>query len=298
MRALVLGDLHLTDKSPRNRIDNIMEAQFNKLEQITTIYRNEKVDCILSVGDLFHKFRTREYAVSKFAEWIINSNIKFYTLTGNHDINGYNLDNENIKDSSFGILKSCKVLNIDVSNVDRIWGIHTRDKYGIEVYNVPFKTTTIIVCHDMILPQKAMFEHLYYKDIKCPESVKLVISGHYHKAFDVENNGVRFYNPGAISRLTTDDDFIPRVAILDTQTLEIKEIPLNVKPFDEVFKKKEEDQTVHLATDIISQIEQDNQYNGLNIEQRIEAFANARKVEGIIIKESLERLAQAKHKIS
>lgn len=53
MKFLVLGDLHIRNKSPERRKDNIFETQMDKLIQVLDYVIDHEIRYILQTGDFF-----------------------------------------------------------------------------------------------------------------------------------------------------------------------------------------------------------------------------------------------------
>ena len=293
MRLLGMCDLHCSYDRPRNRTDNWLEAIQNKLNQIVQIYKENKCDATICAGDIFEKHHNTELDYFFTMIYYFFASMNSYTAIGNHCSKSTSGD---LSNTTLGALVSAGAIKVNDRDVCvDFFDFYNRNSF----YETKNSKNRIAIIHDYITPQKQTFpfETHSFDDLENPYD--LVIAGHLHTPLDyTRKDGKRLYNSGCVLRRTIAETHSPKVFILDTETLEIKEIFLNVKPFEEVFKAKVEDKIVHLATDIISQIEQDNQYNGLSIEQRIEAFANERKTIETVTKESLKRLAQAKQKIS
>lgn len=231
---MILGiwsDIHLRDTSPVNRIDDYYVKQFSKMEQCVQIFKQHKCDYIIHAGDLFDAYRVSFRLLWDTIEFFRKHNLKIFSIIGNHDIQGYNIDTLN--NSALGIMFQIgyvKHIN-DIIGSIKIHGIDTRTKYNIDDYTNDYD---IIVSHDMILPTAdAPFDHVYYKtlDGKC----RCIISGHYHKPFILHGHKTLFLNPGSIMRMTVDDNFIGGVDILDTNGYNVKRVELDIEPFEKVF---------------------------------------------------------------
>lgn len=292
MKLLMMGDLHSSYDRPRNRVDEWMSTMQSKFEQIIKIYKDNKCEATLCLGDVCHKHHNIELDYFFSMLYSFFSSMNSHTLIGNHCSKSASGDLEN---TSLGALVASGAIKINgIKDID-CFDFYKRDEF----YKTIKSSNRIASIHDYITPkaQQFPFETKEFDDLVLPYD--LVIAGHLHEPLDyTRKDGKRLYNTGCVLRRTIAETHIPKVSILDTETLEIKEIPLNVKPFDEVFKKKEEDQTVHLATDIITQIGQDREQSGLSIEQKIETYAMKKIVSKNIVEEGLKRLGKAKGKVN
>lgn len=234
MRILYTTDWHLRDTCPENRVDDYVDLQFRKLIEIKTIFEEEKCDYLFFGGDLFDKWNSSLELTNRVLYFLKNDfNIQINGIIGNHDILGYNLDT--IKQSSLGILLNAGVFS-SFSNNDSILDINTR-KTGIkETY---FQNKSLIISHDMIVPEPVIFEHLLCSDLD--GCAKIVLCGHYHKPFYLNTGKTRFVNPGALMRMSIDDKWHPQVAIIEINTPNIENIfvkfiqLLGVNSYSEVF---------------------------------------------------------------
>ena len=55
-RVMFVGDIHLSDKQPKNRLDNYCEAIKEKLCECLTVAEERKLDAVVLLGDLFENF--------------------------------------------------------------------------------------------------------------------------------------------------------------------------------------------------------------------------------------------------
>jgi len=51
-KVMFVGDIHLSDKQPKNRLDNYCEAIKEKLTECLTLAEERQVDAVVLLGDL------------------------------------------------------------------------------------------------------------------------------------------------------------------------------------------------------------------------------------------------------
>lgn len=98
MKIAIINDVHLTDKIPRCRKDNYLQAILNKLE---VVLKNN--DIVICLGDLFDTASVTTEVVYAFISLLMKYPDKqFYTIYGNHDLYKYSL--ESLNRTSLGLL--------------------------------------------------------------------------------------------------------------------------------------------------------------------------------------------------
>ena len=287
MKLGILGDVHLRDSSPINRVDKYYEAQFIKLTQAVNIFKKEKVDAILCVGDVFDSYRVSFKLLFDTISFFQKNKLKIYGIWGNHDIIAYNV--ETLNNSALGILvKLGFYINVNDNKELHIKGIHTRINYD----KADYCDSDIVMSHDMVIPmEKAPFDHLWHKELD--GCAKVVISGHYHPPHLIQEKETLFINPGALTRMSIADKFHPGVVILDTENLKAKRIELEVEPYEKVFREREESGDVlEIGTVELEKVNRDN------VMERIVKYAKDNEYTQEVIDNTVLRVKKAREAIS
>lgn len=218
-KVLFVGDNHISGKTPSNRIGSYLEDTVNKLKDCLNIGKNEKVDAVVLLGDLFDvREVTPEARNVTLAALRCQDNGKswpfpVYITVGNHDIqSSYPLDK-----SSLGTLIAAGVL-IKEDYVAEL-GIafaHFEpdlDKNILEGH-LASHHAIIWACHASIGDKPDRFEEYIIPFDKIPvhPNNSLIISGHIHHPMSCERkDGKRFINPGAIGRTSATKDNLNRI---------------------------------------------------------------------------------------
>ena len=85
MYKIFVGDIHLTGRNPEARIGNIIDDQFEKIEEIVDIANHYNAD-IVQLGDIVHTDIIAKSLESEFGRIINQLKNNFYFIWGNHDL--------------------------------------------------------------------------------------------------------------------------------------------------------------------------------------------------------------------
>ena len=225
---IIVGDLHIKYIAPVFRKETYFEELKNKIRQINIIAQENNAQ-VICLGDFFNSY-VEDYFESIMYE--LSDLIKGWTsLIGNHDCKNTNGD---LKGTSFGILEKMHYINIEAPKNMDFFHYYNREEFNGKSNN------KIALIHDYIMPNGTK-ENFEYKE--CSENdYKLVFCGHYHYPFDINVGGTRYINPGSLMRSTVKElslNRIPEVILFNDETLEVKHIPLKVKPLLEVSNTEE-----------------------------------------------------------
>jgi DNA repair exonuclease SbcCD nuclease subunit len=293
MKFLYTSDWHLRESTPINRVEeDFLTLQLSKIKQVLKIAKDEKVDGIIHGGDVFDNWKVSNKVLGETIEVLkeFKDNFILQGIIGNHDIPGYNLNS--LYDSSLGVLvKNEQYINIQLD----LKAINTRPHAMIDIEKDYFSKNDMIISHDMITPEEAPFDHIHYKLLDGCTSIMLC--SHYHKPFIIYGKKTVFLNPGALTRLTIDDnDYIPGVIIFEMMGdlfKNARRVELNVGTFKEVFKevKKIGDKIDIPKFDI-------ERASGQNIIEKIMHSGKMFNEEQYVIDESVLRVQNAEKRIS
>ena len=110
MKLLYLTDTHIRGTSPQNRLDDYQETLKEKLREVASIIKEEKIDYVLHGGDLFDRPDVSVSIVSDFAKIFQSFGVPIYIISGNHDIFGHNPDT--LDRTMLGLLCNLGVMNL------------------------------------------------------------------------------------------------------------------------------------------------------------------------------------------
>lgn len=240
MKFLFFGDPHLDSQNPISRLDDYRQLTLNKLNQLLEISIKNKVDVLVSVGDMFHRYDVPlSYLVevldifAKFKE----NNIEVYSIIGNHD-----LDRDNIKffyRMPLNLLFSSGLVNhlnkVSYEDVD-LYGLDfTEEITKFDSNEFDKEKTNILIMHyatdNTVSGDSISRKYLTDFDI--------VVSGHDHQYFKPSGENPLMLRPGSLTRRTKDEYNLTRdiiYYIYDSKASKLTEGKLDTKPAEEVFK--------------------------------------------------------------
>lgn len=233
--AILTADIHARNTAPRCRKDDFMAAQCRKLEWIRA-NMPEGVPW-LDAGDLFHSWKSAPETEIMLLE-VLNG-IEFYSIPGNHEIPYHNQNR--LTQSSFqvlcaaGVIKTEKMAPCPSGFYAAAW--------------ISISGVSVLILHGMVWPDTPIMSGIdgisaldlmrAYSDF----DVDVILTGHNHQTFVVEQEGRILVNPGSIMRSAIDQiDHKPCVFILyDDKTVEQVFIPIEDDVFAEDVYQKQHD---------------------------------------------------------
>jgi DNA repair exonuclease SbcCD nuclease subunit len=311
---LFVGDVHLSDTTPRSRKDDYTAAILKKLAQVADISKG--YDAVVFVGDIFHKKRPDRNShalVQNFID-VLKAYPKnsTYSIIGNHDIRGGNL--KTLSEQPLGVVfktgflkyldrdmlfsfKDCTVqlsplqftydneTNLEAFNVNRISGAD----YVVRVSHVA-------VLPGGLSPNIYHMPHVPLQDIwAANQNWDLMINGHVHKGSEpMEYNGKVFINTGSICRGALTEYALEKVPHVVGVTfgksgMKFKFHKLKVASAKEVFKVEEKERKKALNKDLESFVKSIQDSSGkvskahsLDLSVMLEDFLGGLKVEEVV----------------
>ena len=255
-RVMFVGDIHLMDKQPKNRLDDYSLAIRTKLIECLEIAEERKLDAVVLLGDLFEVYEVGPLLRNQtldILKGVPNGNqpwsFPIYVCVGNHDLDS----SSNLEKTALGTLIAAGYLvKQDYSPSLGISFAHYTPSLDRDIKQGHLTTSSAIiwVCHASISTKLDRFgEYAYlFEDVPLHPNTNLVISGHiHHEMKQTRTDGKRFINPGAISRYSASRDNLEKdVEILileytlDGEILSEEYLKLkSAKPASEVFKIEE-----------------------------------------------------------
>jgi predicted phosphodiesterase len=89
MKALLVGDIHLSDRPPSSCTESYLDDLFDLLEETTEVAKDRQVDAVIWAGDVFHHKqpnRTSHRLVQRTIELIRAYSCELWIVPGNHDM--------------------------------------------------------------------------------------------------------------------------------------------------------------------------------------------------------------------
>ena len=259
MLILIVGDTHFTGKNPVARIDDVVETQFEKWEEIVSI--SNKYDApIVHTGDIFNVSIIANSILTQIGAIMENLNNPLYFVWGNHDLMYHSLD---LWDrTSLGILwaNSEKIKHISdfYKDYQKWWSWYDWDsEHGIQWYG---DRPNILLTHKAVVSERKMGKGSWILEDKdfCMNidnhlelrGYKLIICGHWHKPYIFKHKETLVVNPGPVLRRSVEEWFMPSVVLLNLDTLFYKRLYLeSAKPPDQILSRKHIEQKIESYTE-------------------------------------------------
>lgn len=221
MKILHITDSHATIKSPSGRQDIYYVSFLRKLYEVGYVIKHENIDLVLHTGDFFHTPHISDKFTGQIAEMIQSWKVPVYVVPGNHDIEGYTIDTLDQTKLGLmyktGVLKRLDRLNpLSINISDNNNSSATISISGQEYYqNIdsgndndfkmqqPISDLNILCIHGYLTdkPQHPDIKHTLVKDILNITDADIILSGHFHQRFFVEEENLSVYNPGSMMRI-------------------------------------------------------------------------------------------------
>ena len=236
--AILTSDIHLRDDVPRCRIDDYWNTQARKIEFIRDL--QEEYECyVLDGGDLFNKWKSSPMLLA----WtIVNLPDKMITVAGNHDLPQHNMNlyyksSLNVIDKAERIIVPhvCRISeDMDVYCSPWVDNISKLDfsRFEFEDEKKILLLHTMTYHNEIPFPgaEKTVDNALGILD-KLPQ-FDLILVGHNHKPFIVEDDGRKIISVGSLMRTAVDQkDYKPRVLLL-YDDLSVKSVPVPIEDSD------------------------------------------------------------------
>lgn len=300
MRALIIGDVHLSDRPPSIRTDDYTDDIFAKLEYAVDKAKDESVDCIIQAGDLYHikaPSRTSHELVQRTADLFNAPGVPpVLVVPGNHDMQHDRI--ESLPKQPLGTLGK-------TPNVTILMGQHPT----LPVFGVPFlhsyqellrpwlekfkkakadyaklqfeegtqaPTEHLLVTHAPIFPDgdEPPYDFITASDWASIQETGACYYGHIHDPHgEYTTGGVWFCNQGALSRGSLHEKTLarkPAVTLYDSDALGLfTRIEVPHRPIAQVFRmheKESADQKQERVATFLEGIEK-TELNGLSLEE-------------------------------
>lgn len=317
MKLLYLTDTHIRGTSPQNRLDDYQETLKEKLREIASIIKEEKIDYVLHGGDLFDRPDVSVSIVSDFAKIFQSFGVPIYIISGNHDIFGHNPDT--LDRTMLGLLCNLGVMNlvnykkiildkdirVQLTGSPYVYSMDeasNRENYILDEVDNTCKYS-IHMTHGFLIDKPFLKEvsHTLIEDIRSTKA-DITLAGHYHFGFKtVELDNKYFVNPGALIRISNSKAEInrrPKVNIITlADEIKIEDRFLKcAKPGEEVLDRSEMERHqfkgIKLA-EFKECIDATTNYNSLDIFDLLLKISKSENISEEVKKEALKRVEEA-----
>lgn len=235
MKLLYFTDAHIRATSPIGRLDNFYQTVLEKLTEIRDYANDNQIDFVIHGGDLFDRPDSAIQPTSNVGKILASFEMPLYTVIGNHDIYGYNVDT--VDRSMVGLLTSLGVikripkegimLKKDDTKVLLMGVDYSGDldqdpqNYIIKEEDIEGDPDRVInVVHGFLLDKPFVkgVPHVLIGEI-IDTAADITLAGHYHSGFlTQEYEGKYFINPGSIVRISRSKKEVnrkPKFLIID-----------------------------------------------------------------------------------
>jgi predicted phosphodiesterase len=256
-KALVVGDLHVSDKYSGRHVDYFRDC-VEFLQQITDEMENNKVTHLFLTGDLIGRtteknLQSRDsllYFMKVLQIWNQMTNGHVYSNRGNHDFA------KNLTDFEFfvsmGLIKTDDFVDVGAVRFHLIdWGDHTRavtiseDKYNVAIMHTNLQvegiTTWFRGGNDGV--ELSTLENLY--------GIEFVIAGHIHNPSirvvetSIRDKSVQLFYPGNASRPRYEPNIWEKCfgVLFDTDDKDVSlgQVEFKLRPQNEIFQSTYDD---------------------------------------------------------
>ena len=281
MKILACPDLHLTDKTPVNRIDDYPKTQYDKVCRIL----NFDSDVVVLPGDVFDSYKVSHNVVQQYAELFSLLRKSIYVVYGQHDMHYHSLNTDN---SPLKVLESAELVcrlteePQPVGNNVFLYGA----SFGEAVPKpVNKKATNILVIHKMVVNTKLWEaqEDFIYSEELLKYGFDCIISGDNHERFMWKDKKDRLLvNCGSLMRSSRDQiKHKPSVCLIDTEKGFSGFTELKIKPAENVFDLQKIEEEVAHSKEIeafVEGLKADTDLNGLDFVSNLKSFCKRNKV--------------------
>jgi DNA repair exonuclease SbcCD nuclease subunit len=227
MRLMILGDLHITDKKPKRRLDTdyletLLEKVFFSMEMVL----RDECDAMVLPGDVFDSAKVNHKTVSTVMELLHKVGAPVLAVYGQHDMLYHGRDIENTPLNVLNTSGAVQILN----STTEICGVSWEEPIESDGQKV-------LVIHQMMSNAHEMFDFTDAKAfLKKHKEFDLIISGDNHKQFVVKDGKRCLVNPGSLMRSTISQiEHKPAMYVWDSKTMVLDRHEIPVKPASEVF---------------------------------------------------------------
>ena len=279
-KVLFVGDNHIDDRQPIERIDNYFQSGLLELSECLRIGRDNECDAVVFLGDIFHRMEPSGACRNEVLKILLNDEneepwpFEKYVTIGNHDVRH---NPSNLASSALGTLIEVGALKcVEVANDLGIGFVHFAPHVCQEMadgllkkiqkrYEEPIIIWSI---HASVTLSKYYGDHIIVDDVPVNPECRMLVAGHIHMPMrKVRGDNVVFINPGSIGRTALNQENINRIPEVlfveyDTETGDMRRYvqPLEFsKPPDEIFhiraaenRKRQKEDTKKYITQLAS----------------------------------------------
>ena len=220
--AILVGDLHIREDTPKCRLDSFWETQKRKMSWLKALWIEYDKPMVLCSGEVFHVWKSSPRVIAAVLEYLP----PMYALRcnpGKHSTEDWERD-------------ALRVVEL----ADLGWSISGSEKLELDYGNKRW----ILLYHTMIFGMND--RNADHGGLPGPlfldkhGSSDLIVTGHNHAPLEFHRGGRWLVNPGSFTRQSADETHKPRVYLWNAETNNIK--PIYVPIEDDVITREHIDQ--------------------------------------------------------
>ena len=204
--GLVIGDVHICERNPICRADDIRKTQIAKMDAIAAI-ANEKKAPLFIVGDLYDRWQVGFRLVHEVNTHLLAPvKLGVYGIAGNHDLPGHNINR--MGDSPLVLAPISWVW-------DGLWCNELSaaySHYGVDLCEEPadvaFEHRMVFLDNPIDGYNGKQYDVRWLINQPLYSNKRLIFTGHAHKGFCFKNaDGRMWVNTGPIMRTSITDKY-------------------------------------------------------------------------------------------
>lgn len=224
MIILFLSDTHIRSTVPVGRVDNFLETQWNKWNQIQSICVTKKVELVLQAGDLFDRPVQPFDFLIKYADLFSRFPCDIMAIPGQHD---KFMRSDDLTKTAFGLYEYFGLIKV----LSDGQALLSKDGLKILLVHDMIGTTPLYPGHQYTRAQDYLMNHPQFDIILC---------GDYHYPFFIQTKDKKrtILNTGCLLRMTRDEKMLthrPHVWLYNTVTDYWELIYLRIESAEKVF---------------------------------------------------------------
>lgn len=288
MKALIAGDLHITNKCPENRMDDYENTVLNKFSFILYEAEKNNCDCVLQPGDFSDSPNLSYDFFVKVLSILKKSEMPIFTCWGQHDLRYRARENTFLS----ALVEACPFIQIpDNSSCLNFLGTDIySSSFGEEIPKVSnCNNFNILLTHRMIIDEKlweGQTDFQYANSFLRTNKFDLIVSGDNHKTFYYKIKDRHLFNLGALLRSTIGQiEHKPISVIFDTKTRSFSWLPIEIVPAEKVFtmEKIERNREINKElTSFISSLSEQKEI-GLSFMDNLNEYAKINSIDQKVI---------------
>lgn len=237
MRCLISADWHISGTRPRCRADeDWIATQAKDIEAVWKIAKDQRVEAVWILGDLFDTSRVATEAVNLVLREFEKAPCPVYTLCGNHDLPYHSFDL--LERSSIGtVLHKFQMLTTDTGTGVAAYPFGKEPEYGALNDYMKANGLHTWITHQLTFPDEAS------RPVKgvggvlaqelldaCPAASVILTGDYHHGNIYTAPDGRRVITPGCLNISDADmKDYQPHVYIFDTFDLSAERVDLPIQ---------------------------------------------------------------------